>query len=547
MCRISILFASCALIPITLCAQETVCDMFKDLKASNGRRVILTGELLVAKDLLVLGTPACDNSYSTKFDGSINEFQGWPTAVHLRPSPRVSIVQRQELEQLVIKAEQLKHASKPWRAAGTFAGRLLVEPTGDWPAELTFDSTEDISIEELPDARKLPVVPICELFQNLAAWKGQRIAVRGESQSSPFSGRRGIGGRCEGTFETNGYHWPVELNYGKHASYAPSVSELVGAKFFPERTADEDPLRRRKNVIRSVTYVGRLRMRDHYRFSCRYGHTISNGFGYLNRAAAELIVEAVMDAELTTGKQDEGNDDKEQRCEPPDHDALCAGAGSLLQAVGQNCLEQTKKLLAKEMPDNNSGEESPALRAAIRVGNEAIVQLLLDAEAPLNPSQPVLEPPLMQAASARKMGLVKMLLARGARVDGKNSRGETYLASHRGSDTRLVKIFLEAGADINARDSEGRTPLINASFAAYEEAVKFFIEQKADVNLADNKGRTALMAAASGWYVDAVPHLLNAGADLHARDLDGKTALDLARIAKNPVAEQMLVAAGAGR
>ncbi len=48
------------------------------------------------------------------------------------------------------------------------------------PAKLSIDDARDITVETLPPAAALPVIPICDLFQDLTKWKDQRIAVRAD-------------------------------------------------------------------------------------------------------------------------------------------------------------------------------------------------------------------------------------------------------------------------------------------------------------------------------------------------------------------------------
>jgi len=41
-CKVALLAAGCLSIATSLWAQETVCDLFQDLKAADGRQLILT-------------------------------------------------------------------------------------------------------------------------------------------------------------------------------------------------------------------------------------------------------------------------------------------------------------------------------------------------------------------------------------------------------------------------------------------------------------------------------------------------------------------------
>jgi hypothetical protein len=67
-CKVALLAAGCLSLATSLWAQETVCDLFQDLKAADGRQLILTDELLITKDIAVLGAADCDNEFTTRVD-----------------------------------------------------------------------------------------------------------------------------------------------------------------------------------------------------------------------------------------------------------------------------------------------------------------------------------------------------------------------------------------------------------------------------------------------------------------------------------------------
>jgi ankyrin repeat protein len=523
--------------------QESVCDLFKDLKAADGRRLIIQGELIISKDLAALGAADCDDQYESPIEGpGIRVFQLWPTVLRLKPSEAVPAKQIQQFHDAATKADRLRGEGKTVNASATLAGLVRVREVDGFPAELTFNSIENLQVEALPDPSELPVIPICELFQNLAAWKGKRIAVRGES-SSTFEGSW-ITGRCKGSFYTNGYRWPVALDYAVPAYYSSRTAPISEAKLPSAPPKGDELFRGRHNVVMTGTYVGRLRMRSEYMAFCREsGEYMANGYGHLGYAVGELIVEAVRDVELTHRVAVDGSDDDEQRCQPPNLAALCAIAPSLSDAASIGCMERVREFLLKEGIDSKDGSESSALSSAIRTGNEALVKLLIDNGAPVNPVKTSPWSPLAGAADSGKIAIVKLLLKAGANVDGQDNQGATYLASYGFFDTRVTKTLLEAGANPNATNSRGETALMKASGYGYEDAIKLLIQHRAEVNLKDISGRTALMHAAAGKYVDAIPLLLGNGADLYARDRLGDTALDIARKSKNQVAVELLSAA----
>jgi hypothetical protein len=516
---------------VPLYGQESVCQLFKDLPAADGRQLILTGDLILSRDSPALGAADCENQYRSPLSGTTGLYKVWPTAIHLAPSPAAPPDQVKQLQDAVAKADALRRGGKTVSASATFSGRLQVAPAGDLPAELIFDSIENLVVDTLPDAATLPVIPICDLFQHLADSRGKRIAVRAEGVGTDEG--YWLVGRCKGAFYTDGYRWPVSLTYGSTPELAQALKSTKPPKGY-------ESLKGRYNVVHMATHVGRLRMKDQYAAVCRPGGDyLAFGFGHLGGAAAELVVEAILDEELTPNRETEEEEPEEKPCSPPNFESLCASAKNLMEAVSRNCVGRTAEFLAKEGIDSKGGTESAALRMAIALGNEAIAKLLLDAGAPVNPATKLLWSPLGEAGHRGRIGIMRLLLKKGADVDDLDRRGATYLASYGFFNTRVMKLLLEAHANPNARD-EGETALMHASFYGYEDAVKLLIQYHADVNLVDHKGRTALMHAASGEYVDAIPLLLAAGANPNARDSQGKTALDIAKDSKHRIAEELL-------
>jgi hypothetical protein len=159
---------------IPLRAQESVCDLFSHIvEGADERQVLLTGDLIISEDSAVLGAADCDDRFVSR------DYQ-WPTALSLRPSPNVTPAQLQQFHEAGAEADRLRQTGKIVSASASFSGRLRMVPVGGSPGELIFDSFENLKVQALPDPRTLTVVPICDLFQNLSAWKQKRVAVRGE-------------------------------------------------------------------------------------------------------------------------------------------------------------------------------------------------------------------------------------------------------------------------------------------------------------------------------------------------------------------------------
>lgn len=100
---------------------------------------------------------------------------------------------------------------------------------------------------------------------------------------------------------------------------------------------------------------------------------------------------------------------------------------------------------------------------------------------------------------SNRLNVVKLLLDKGANVNGQGYHGTTLLTSlvsdhiyrKRGLDT--VRLLLDQGVNINLRNESGETSLIYAARMGDKEAVKMLLEHGADVNLASSSRHTLLM------------------------------------------------------
>ena len=93
----------------------------------------------------------------------------------------------------------------------------------------------------------------------------------------------------------------------------------------------------------------------------------------------------------------------------------------------------------------------------------------------------------------------------------------------------VLDRLLAAGAAVDTRSSRGTTPLHRAAATGDPAAVRFLLSRGANPAAFDQEGVTPLMEAANSGSAEAVRALLGAGADPAARDTDGRTAADRAR------------------
>lgn len=183
-----------------------------------------------------------------------------------------------------------------------------------------------------------------------------------------------------------------------------------------------------------------------------------------------------------------------------------------------------------------------------------IVTLLLDAGADVNGLsaqfnsdswQASLEDtPLAAAAYGDDIPMTRLLLHRGANINGGASRRFTPLMSALfDSDPRAVsvaRLLISRGVDVNRSDANGFTPLMLSR--SHPEITRLLLAHGAEVNARARDGSTALMLAARGngkpsGTTPVLRLLLTHGADVRVRDNKGATAL---MQASNPLAKALL-------
>jgi ankyrin repeat protein len=157
-----------------------------------------------------------------------------------------------------------------------------------------------------------------------------------------------------------------------------------------------------------------------------------------------------------------------------------------------------------------------ALQWAVDAATFPIVNLLIASGADVNLGDRDGLTPLMAAANYDEPGYletIQALLKAGAKIDAKNTKGDTALMyAMNNFKTQNTKALMAAHADVNSHNNAGITPLMKASQLARVDIMKVLIAAGADVNAHATDGKSVLAVAKGAGYKDAIQLLRESGA-----------------------------------
>jgi ankyrin repeat protein len=179
------------------------------------------------------------------------------------------------------------------------------------------------------------------------------------------------------------------------------------------------------------------------------------------------------------------------------------------------------------------------------VNNDRAVELrgLLARGVDPNIVDPSGNPLLYTAARAGYGATVDVLLAAKARVDAKNRFGDTPLMG--AALAGRLDIVRKLHAQGAALEPAGWTPLIYAATGGHDAVVLYLLDQRANVNAVSPNGTTALMMAVREGRTSTVDLLLRRGAEVNHRNENGVSALDWAKRANETATAEKLRRVGA--
>ena len=232
--------------------------------------------------------------------------------------------------------------------------------------------------------------------------------------------------------------------------------------------------------------------------------------------------------------------------------AGAVGVDALDLAAQSKSLPIVKLLLLRHAKvDVTTSSGRTALLIAVHLGCSRVASALIGAGANVNMVAMGKDgtTPLICAAEAGDLPIVKLLLKHGAEVNLPDSSGLTPLIAAAGyGHPRVASALINAAANVNmvTTGSNGTDALAYAASAGGLNMVKLLINHGANVNVRNADGQTPIVSAVYYGEIKTTIALIHAGADVMRADKFGLTPLDYACEGKNPsVLVPVLLKAGA--
>lgn len=227
-------------------------------------------------------------------------------------------------------------------------------------------------------------------------------------------------------------------------------------------------------------------------------------------------------------------------------------SSDLCEAIASGNEEYVKEVLRSGSPSNVG--DPIVLHTAAMYGNASVVQILLEAGAPVNVAASKNRTALMIAAEYGHNYVVQILLDSGASVATRSRKMSALHFAIRSGHLPVVSTLIAAGAPINT--SHATAPIFLAAQLARSDILALLLRANAYVYAVDKDKRTALhhacirnhAAAAvttSSDVMEVIRILVEAGVDIDAEDKNSHTALMLAVKKENRDAVVALLDMGA--
>ncbi len=231
----------------------------------------------------------------------------------------------------------------------------------------------------------------------------------------------------------------------------------------------------------------------------------------------------------------------------------------LIIAAKAGNLELARLLIEKGADVNakaTAGGGATVLCYAALGNNLEVIRELLKQGAAVNAPANSGMRPFYYAALSHGMAVAQLLISAGADLEAYGSAdvdGRLYTslmgAAFEG-DSEMVELLLAKGAKIEGTGSTGDTALMSVAKTEHSEIVKLLLDKGANVNATGPNGHTALIYAAYNGQLENIRLLLAAGANPSAKSRDPDSpggqeydAISMARQQHHPEAEGLIAEA----
>lgn len=189
-------------------------------------------------------------------------------------------------------------------------------------------------------------------------------------------------------------------------------------------------------------------------------------------------------------------------------------------------------LAAKADPNGAAPSGETLLMTSARTGVVRAMQMLIDAGARVDASEPAFnQTALMLAARSNNAEAMAVLLDNGADIDARTSVGSTppFVPPCKGTGCGSEGVGINRGGlpDRGRRDAAkgGMTSLLYAAREGADAATALLIRRGANLDLAEANGMTPLLMALLNNQLGSARQLIEAGANVNADDFYGRTPL----------------------